>query len=347
MTADVFISYSREDKDRVIDLAQKLREAGVSLWLDQGGIDGAPKWSEEIVHALDEAKVLLLMVTEKSVNSHNVVKEVTLASERKGHILPVHLEPTRIPAELRYALAGIQHIEYFAAGPEEATKSILRSLERLGISLRKAEQPVAAGGSVTQTAPHSMDSSVSASIPDSGIAVLPFENTSPDPDADYFSDGLTDELIASLSKVGTLEIVSRLTSMKYKNTEKEARTIGGELQARYIVTGTVRRFQDNLRITAQMVDAKTNKQLWAETFKGKLDDIFDIQEQVSKEIAEALKLKLSVTERVSLIKRPTQNAEAYDLYLQVVDLGAGVSQSRDTDDGLTTDVQQRVPREAQ
>jgi TolB-like protein/Flp pilus assembly protein TadD len=316
-TADVFISYSREDKDRVIDLAQKLREAGVSLWIDQGGIDGAAMWSEEIVNALENSKVLMLMVSEHSVTSHNVTKEVTIASERKGHILPVHLEPTRIPAGLKYALAGIQHIEYFATGPEEATKSILRSLERLGVEIRKAE-PVAAGGSVAtpQMASHSMDSVSAASIPDSGIAVLPFENSSPDPDADYFSDGLTDELIASLSKVGELELVSRLTSVQYKNTKKDARTIGSELQARYIVTGTVRKFQENLRIAAQMVDAKTNKQLWAETYKGKLEDIFDIQEQVAKQIADALKLKLSVSEKVGLTKRRTMNAEAFDLYLR-------------------------------
>src|ERR1035437_2368530 len=135
MTADVFISYSREDKDRVVALAQKLREAGVSLWIDQGGIDGAAMWSEEIVNALENSKVLMLMVSEKAVTSHNVVKEVTIASERKGHILPVHLEPTRIPQGLKYPLAGIQHIDYFAIGPEEGTKSILRSLERLGVKV--------------------------------------------------------------------------------------------------------------------------------------------------------------------------------------------------------------------
>ncbi len=313
-TADVFISYSREDKDRVIALAEKLREAGVSLWIDQGGIDGAAMWSEEIVHALDGAKVLLLMVSEKAVNSHNVVKEVTLASERKGRILPVHLEPTQIPAELRYPLAGIQHIEYFSAGPEDGTKSIIRSLERLGVKLQKPE-PIAASAVQAPAVSHSMDSTSSATVPDAGIAVLPFENSSPDPDADYFSDGLSDELIASLSKVGELDLVSRLTSVQYKNTKKDARTIGQELQARYIVTGTVRKFQDNLRIAAQMVDAKTNKQLWAETYKGKLDDIFDIQEQVGQQIAEALKIKLSVAEKVTLKKRATESAEAYDLYL--------------------------------
>jgi TolB-like protein/Flp pilus assembly protein TadD len=316
-TAEVFISYARSDKERVLALAGQLREAGVALWIDQSGIDGAAMWSEEIVNALENAKVLMLMVTENSVGSHNVVKEVVLASERKSHILPVHLEATRIPQGLKYPLAGIQHIEYFANDPSEGLKSIIRSLERLGVTLKKEVQPVAAGATAS-TAGHSMHSGTGATqdVPEAGIAVLPFENTSPDPDADYFSDGLTDELIASLSKVGTLEVVSRLTSVQYKNTRKDAQTIGQELQARYIVTGTVRKFQENLRITAQMVDAKTNKQLWAETYKGKLADIFDIQESVSKEIAEALKLKLTINEQVVLGKRPTLDVEAFDLYLR-------------------------------
>ena len=102
--ADVFISYSREDKERVLDLAARLRGAGVSLWIDQGGIDGATLWGEEIVKALENAKVLLLVVTESAVRSHNVAKEVVLASERKGHILPVHLEPTQSPGEGAAAL---------------------------------------------------------------------------------------------------------------------------------------------------------------------------------------------------------------------------------------------------
>ncbi len=314
MTADVFISYSREDKDRVIDLAQKLREAGVSLWIDQGGIDGAAMWSEEIVNALENSKVLMLMVSEKAVTSHNVVKEVTIASERKGHILPVHLEPTRIPQGLKYPLAGIQHIEYFAATPEEATKSILRSLERLGVKLQKPE-PMTAGAPPPQTASHSMDS-VETAIEGRAVAVIPFDNLSPDADTDYFSDGLTEELINSLSSISEIEVVSRMTSGQYKATKKDAQTIGREIGARYIIGGSVRKFQENIRISARLVDATSNREVWAQTYKGKLDDIFDIQEQVGQQIAEALKVKLSVAEKVTLKKRATPSAEAYDLYLR-------------------------------
>jgi hypothetical protein len=106
--AEVFVSYSRDDESRVFDLAAKLRAAGVSLWIDQGGLDGASQWSEQIVKALESAKVLLLIVTESAVHSDNVAKEVVLVSERKGHILPVYLEPTVIPPTLKYQLAGIR-----------------------------------------------------------------------------------------------------------------------------------------------------------------------------------------------------------------------------------------------
>ena len=315
-TADVFISYSREDKESVLSLAAKLREAGVSLWIDQGGIDGAAMWGEEIVNALENAKVLLLMVTEKSVNSHNVVKEVVLASERKEHILPVHLEPTRIPAGLKYPLAGIQHIEYFQGDPVENLKTIIRSLERIGVTIRPPEPSVPSPLPATHTVSHSMHSNEPEVDLGQAVAVLPFDNLSPDKETDYFSDGLTEELINILSVINEIEVVSRMTSAQYKGSKADARTIGREIGARFIIGGSVRKFQDNLRITARLVDASTNREVWAQTYKGKLDDIFDIQEQVAKQIAEALKLKLSLNEKVALTKRSTDNAQAYDLYLR-------------------------------
>jgi serine/threonine protein kinase/tetratricopeptide (TPR) repeat protein len=148
------------------------------------------------------------------------------------------------------------------------------------------------------------------------IAVLPFDNISPDKESDYFSDGLTEELIANLSRLKDMRVVSRTTSMQYKDTKKDIKTIGRELGARYIMEGSVRKFQDNLRITAQLVDVETDAQVWAETYKGKLADIFDIQEQVSKQIVDALMVKLTPTEKVVLTKRATLNAEAFDCYLR-------------------------------
>ena len=313
--ADVFISYSREDQDKVTALAEKLRASGVAVWMDVGGIDAATMWSEEIVNALDGAKVLLLMVTPSAVNSHNVAKEVILTSERKGHILPVHLEPTQIPAGLKYQLAGIQHIEYFQGDPEENVRVIVRSLERIGVAIKQSAPPARPEApSVQAVAPSPPDAD--HAIEPGALAVLPFHNISPDEETDYFSDGLTEELIARLSLVSEIDLISRWASTQYKDTKQDIRAIGKELGARYVVGGSVRRFRDSVRITVQLVDASTNRQLWGNTYKGLLDDIFDIQEQVAKQIVEALKLRLSFAEEVSLTKRQTVNANAYDLYLR-------------------------------
>ena len=312
-SADVFLSYSREDKTRVLDLAAKLRSAGVSLWIDQGGIEGAALWGESIVKALEGAKVLMLMVTPAAVRSHNVTKEVMLASERKGHILPVHLEPTTIPSGLKYPLAGIQHIEFYQGDPDDSFRSVLQSLVALGVSITPPQPAGAASGNA---APQALAQGLEQTTERGALAVLPFDNISPDPETDYFSDGLTEELIARLSLVAEIDLVSRWASMQHKGRGQDIRAIGSELGARYIIGGSVRRFQDSVRITVQLVDVMTNRQLWGNTYKGKLDDIFDIQEQVAQQIVEALKLKLSFSEKVSLTKRQTVNAQAYDLYLR-------------------------------
>jgi TolB-like protein/Flp pilus assembly protein TadD len=294
----------------------KLRAAGVSLWLDTSGIDAATRWGEQIVNALESAKVLLLMVSEAAVRSDHVAKEVTLVSERKGHILPVHLEPTQIPASLKYQLAGIQHIECFnQTDRERSLQAVLRSLERIGVSLAPTPPPVPKPVPAADFAARSA-SPASARMERGALAVLPFDNMSPDEETDYFSNGLTEELIARLSIVSGIELVSRWASMQYKDPKRDILAIGKELGARYIVGGAVRRFQDSVRITVQLVDADTNRQVWGNSYKGKLDDIFDIQEQVAQQIVEALKLKLTFSERVSLTKRQTVNAQAYDLYLR-------------------------------
>ena len=148
------------------------------------------------------------------------------------------------------------------------------------------------------------------------IAVLPFDNISPDKENDYFGEGLTGELIANLSRLKDFKVISRTTSMQYKNTKKDIKTIGHELSARYIIEGNVRKFRDDLRITAQLIDVDSDTQLWAETYKGKLADVFDIQEKVSKQIVDALMVKLTPTEKIELTKRPTVNAEAFDYNLR-------------------------------
>jgi serine/threonine protein kinase/tetratricopeptide (TPR) repeat protein len=151
------------------------------------------------------------------------------------------------------------------------------------------------------------------------IAVLPFDNISSDKENEYFGDGLTEELIANLSRLKDMRVISRTTTMQYKATKKDIKIIGRELGARYIMEGSVRKFQDDLRITAQLIDVDSDEQLWAETFKGKLADVFDIQEKVSKQIVDALMMKLTPLEKIVLEKRATVNPEAFDCNLRARD----------------------------
>jgi TolB-like protein/lipoprotein NlpI len=137
-----------------------------------------------------------------------------------------------------------------------------------------------------------------------------------DPEQEYFSDGLTEEIISNLSKLKDTNVISRTTSMQYKNTTKDTKSIGKETGADFILEGSVRKAANNLRITAQFIDACRDVHLWAQSFRGTLDDIFDIQEDVSVKIVEALRLQLSSEEKVTLQKRYTDNTEAYQLYLQ-------------------------------
>ena len=133
MSAEVFISYASEDRVRILDLVERLRGAGVSVWIDQMGIEGATMWSQEIVEAIDGCKVLILAISERSTESENVVKELALASERRKKILPVCLDSSGIPKSMEYQLAGIQRVEYVQGGEDQGILAMIRSLGKLGV----------------------------------------------------------------------------------------------------------------------------------------------------------------------------------------------------------------------
>jgi AAA-like domain/TIR domain len=139
MSVDVMVSYSRNDWEEVRGVVQQLQSAGVSVWIDVKGIDAASLWGQEIVEAIDGCKVLILVISESSVASSHVLREVTLAVEGKKHILPVFLEPVAIPGALRYQLAGIQQIHLFGEEREEKFHALLGALIRLGVQSAPSE----------------------------------------------------------------------------------------------------------------------------------------------------------------------------------------------------------------
>lgn len=148
------------------------------------------------------------------------------------------------------------------------------------------------------------------------IAVLPFADISPDQDNKYFSDGLTEEIITRLSRLQKVKILSRSSVMHYERGVKTTRQIGAELNVQYLLEGSVRKHGTSLRITTQLIDASQDAYLWAETYNGTMEEIFDIQEDVASRIVKALKVRLTPDDRRTLKRRATVNTGAYQLYLK-------------------------------
>ena len=158
--------------------------------------------------------------------------------------------------------------------------------------------------------------SVSREAPEKSIVVLPFENLSPDPENAYFADGLTEEIISDLAKVRALRVISRTSAMLLRGSKKDVPTIARELRVRYVLEGSVRRAGQSLRITAQLIDAAADTHLWAEKYTGTFEDVFDMQEKVSRSIVDALRLELTPQEHQRMAERPIPNVYAYECYLK-------------------------------
>ena len=151
-------------------------------------------------------------------------------------------------------------------------------------------------------------------LPEKSIIVLPFENISPDPDQEYFSDGLTDEVISDLTQIPDLRVISRSSAMTFKGSRNTIKQIAEKVNVRYVLEGSVRKSTDSLRISAQLIDSANDSHIWVKKFSGTLEDIFDIQEKVSESIVNALKIKLSSSKIKKIQERPIDNVFAYDCY---------------------------------
>ena len=147
------------------------------------------------------------------------------------------------------------------------------------------------------------------------VAVLPFENMSTDPENEYFSDGITDDIIAQLSKISALKVISRTSSMQYKKTTKKITAIAQELGVGAILEGSVRRAGQRVRIVVHLVEPGSEKHLWGDTFDRQLTDIFEVQSEVAQQITGALSVALSPEEKKRVEKKATEDADAYNLYL--------------------------------
>jgi adenylate cyclase len=152
--------------------------------------------------------------------------------------------------------------------------------------------------------------------PGSSIAVLPFENLSPEPDRDYFSDGITADLIADLSNLSGLLVIARNTAFAHRGRDLSPQAVGRELGVRYLLQGSVRRAGDRVRITAQLIDAESGHHIWGGRYDGGLEDIFALQDEVTGKIVSALQVTVTEAEHARLARRQTTHLDAYDRFLQ-------------------------------
>jgi TolB-like protein len=148
------------------------------------------------------------------------------------------------------------------------------------------------------------------------IAILPFANISPDTGDEYFSDGLTDELITVLSKIGGLRVIARTSAMRFKGEKASASRIGQELRIGSLIEGSVRKLGNKVRISVQLVDTRNEEQLWAETYNRDLRDVFSVQSDIAQQVARALELRLGRRESSALQEQHTLSPEAHAVYLK-------------------------------
>jgi len=155
-----------------------------------------------------------------------------------------------------------------------------------------------------------------AELPGKSIAVLPFDNLSRDPDNAYFAEGVQDEILTRLAKVADLKVISRTSTQKYKSAPDNLRDIAKQLGVSNILEGSVQRAGDQVRVTVQLINATTDAHLWAESYDRALTDIFTVESEIAKTIADTLRAKLTGSEERMMSKKPTANPEAYELYLK-------------------------------
>lgn len=219
------------------------------------------------------------------------------------------------------------------------------------LTLRQPEQP-AAPVAVATPDPRAKTQEPSRPPPPvadaKSIAVLPFANMSPDKDNEFFADGIHEDVITNLAKIRDLKVISRTSVLAYRDTAaRNLRKIAGELGVAAVLEGSVRRAGNQVRVTAQLIDARTDEHLWAETYDGDLTDIFALQAKLAQQIAAALKATLTGSERALIERRPTEDPVAYELFLRarLLEQGVGVTATRETYDKVVALYEEAIARD--
>ena len=302
--ADVFVSYARSDKARVAPLVAAIEARGWTVWWDPE-IDAGQQFDDQIEAELLAAAAVVVVWTATSVSSRWVRGEAREAADR-NILVPVRFDAARLPMDVR----AIHTIDLDAWNEDAGSASfqdLARALEAMIARQRKTHAGAQSGvGTTTSATPAPQRVS---------ICVLPFSNMSGDLEQEYFSDGISEDIITDLSKVSALAVVSRNTAFTFKGKNVDLPQVARQLKVNYVLEGSVRRAGGRVRITAQLIEASSDNHLWAERYDRDLNDIFALQDEISEAIVKALKLKLLPEEKKAIEQRGTTHLDAYNLYL--------------------------------
>ena len=302
--ADVFVSYARSDKARVAPLVAAIEAKGWTVWWDPE-IDAGQQFDDQIEAELQAAAAVVVVWTATSVGSRWVRGEAREAADR-NILVPVRFDTARLPMDVR----AIHTIDLDSWGEDPSSASfqdLARALEAMIARQRRAHVGAQSGAGITTPAAPTQQRV--------SICVLPFSNMSGDLEQEYFSDGISEDIITDLSKVSALAVVSRNTAFTFKGKNVDLPQVARQLKVNYVLEGSVRRAGGRVRITAQLIEAASDNHLWAERYDRDLNDIFALQDEISEAIVKALKLKLLPEEKKAIEQRGTTNLQAYNLYL--------------------------------
>jgi len=292
--ADVFVSYARPDEPHAVRVAEALRASGYRVWRDDE-LPAHRSYADVIEERLQAAKAVVVLWSADAAKSQWVRAEAD-AARTAGSLVQVSVDGTIPPLPFnQIQCADLKGWD----GDNKAP------------GWRKLQASVAALAGT----PAPATSNKSAKRRQLCVCVLPFANMSGDPEQEYFSDGISEDITTDLSKISALGVVARNTAFTFKGQHVDVAEVAAKLGVSHVLEGSVRKAGGRVRINAQLIHGESGEHLWAERYDRDLEDIFAIQDEISKAIVEALKVKLLPEEKKAIEQRGTSSAEAYNLYL--------------------------------
>ncbi len=296
--ARVFLSYAREDVGVAKQLASVIGGAGHSVWWDRE-IQGGSHFASEIDRELKSADAVVVLWSKAALESPWVQDEAAEGRD-SGRLVPIIMGAEKPPLGFRQ-FQSIDFVGWDGSGDGPAPQSLMKALAQKCEDIQAKDD---AGAPPAKAREHR-----------ASICVLPFANMSGEPEQEYFSDGITEDIITDLSKVSALSIVARNTAFMFKGQIVDVKEVAQKLGVSHVLEGSVRKAGNRVRITAQLIDGAAGDHVWADRFDRDLTDIFEIQDEISKAIVDALQVKLLPKEKSAIESRGTSSVEAYNLYL--------------------------------